>query len=283
MNSELAPTEDQGVIFGIIDAPANATIEQTSAFADAAEKDFLSFPETNFTFQLTFPSSGFGGMVFKPWGKRKETPFQLLPEVQKKLAAIPGIQMFPVMPPALPGGGQFPVEFVILSTAEPEQMLGFAKQLQAAAMKSGKFAFPPLIDTKIDQPQSEIVIDHDKAAAIGLNLQQVGADLSAMMGGNFVNRFDIAGRAYKVIPQIKRVDRLNPRSVGEHLRHRTEGKIDPAQHHCDHSQQGGSPLAEPVAAAQRGYDQRRFDRADRSGAQGSGKRSGHDSAEGLLG
>ena len=213
MNSELAPTEDQGVIFGIIDAPANATIEQTSAFADAAEKDFLGFPETNFTFQLTFPSSGFGGMVFKPWGKRKETPFQLLPEVQKKLAAIPGIQMFPVMPPALPGGGQFPVEFVILSTAEPEQMLGFAKQLQGAAMKSGKFAFPPLIDTKIDQPQSEIVIDHDKAAAIGLNLQQVGADLSAMMGGNFVNRFDIAGRAYKVIPQIKRVDRLNPHQL----------------------------------------------------------------------
>ncbi len=84
MNSELAPTEDQGVIFGIIDAPANATIDQTAAFADAAEKEFLSFPETNFTFQLTFPSSGFGGMVFKPWGQRKETPFQLLPKVQAK-------------------------------------------------------------------------------------------------------------------------------------------------------------------------------------------------------
>ena len=68
MNSELAPTEDQGVIFGVINAPANATIEQTSAFADAAEKDFLSFPETNFTFQLTFPSNGFGGMVLKALG-----------------------------------------------------------------------------------------------------------------------------------------------------------------------------------------------------------------------
>ena len=136
-----------------------------------------------------------------------------MPQVQKKLVTIPGIEMFPVLPPALPGGGQFPVEFVILSTAEPEQMLDFAKQLQGAAMKSGKFAFPPIIDTKIDQPQSEIVIDHDKAAALGLNLQQVGADLSAMMGGNFVNRFDIAGRAYKVIPQIKRIDRLNPRQL----------------------------------------------------------------------
>ncbi len=225
MNSELAPTEDQGVIFGIVDAPANATIEQTSSFADAAGKIFLSFPETNFTFQLTFPSSGFGGMVFKPWGKRKETPFQLLPKVQKELGAIPGIQMFPLMPPALPGGGQFPVEFVILSTAEPDQMLGFAKQLQLAAMKSGKFAFPPIIDTKIDQPQSEIVIDHDKTAALGLNLQQVGADLSAMMGGNFVNRFDIAGRAYKVIPQIKRVDRLNPKQLEQIYVTGPDGKL----------------------------------------------------------
>ena len=87
------------------------------------------------------------------------------------------------------------------------------------------------------------MIDHDKVAALGLNLQQVGADLSAMMGGNFVNRFDIAGRAYKVIPQIKRVDRLNPRSVGGHLRHRTGWKIDPAQHHRDHPQQSDSALA----------------------------------------
>ena len=207
---ELAPTEDQGVIFGIVDAPANNTIEQTSGYADAAGKMFMSFPQTEFVFQLTFPSSGFGGMVLKPWDQRKETAFELLPQVQKQLGAIPGIQMFPVMPPALPGGGQFPVEFVLLSTEEPERMLEFAKHLQETAMKSGSFYFPPLIDTKIDQPQAEIVIDHDKVAAMGLNLQQIGADLSAAVGGNYVNRFNIAGRSYKVIPQIKRVDRLNP-------------------------------------------------------------------------
>ena len=207
---ELAPTEDQGIIFGIVDAPANATIEQTSASADAAGLMFKSFPETEFSFQITQPSSGFGGMVLKPWNQRKATAFQLVPQVQAKLGTIPGIQMFPVMPPALPGGGQFPVEFVLLSTEEPERMLEFAKQLQSKALQSGSFYFPPLIDTKIDQPQAQVVIDHDKVAALGLDLSQVGADLSAMMGGNFVNRFNIAGRSYKVIPQIKRVDRLNP-------------------------------------------------------------------------
>jgi len=209
-SKELAPTEDQGVIFGIVNASADATMEQTSALADAAGKVFMSFPQTAFTFQLTFPSNGFGGMVLKPWDQRKETAFELLPQVQAKLGTIPGIEMFPVMPPALPGGGQFPVEIVLLSTEEPERMLEFANQLKAKAMASGAFFFPPIIDTKIDQPQAELMIDHDKVAALGLNLQQIGADMSAMLGGNFVNRFNIAGRSYKVIPQIQRAERLNP-------------------------------------------------------------------------
>ncbi len=207
---ELAPTEDQGVIFGIIDAAANATLDQTSRYAEAANEAFLSVPETDFTFQITYPSSGFGGMVTKPWEERERTIFEILPEVQQKLHGIPGIRTFPVTPSALPGGGQFPVEFVLASTAEPDQILQLAQKIQFKAMQSGMFAFPPLIDVKIDQPQSEIVIDRDKVADLGLNLQQVGADMAAMVGGNFVNRFNIAGRSYKVIPQIKRVDRLNP-------------------------------------------------------------------------
>ena len=214
-SKELAPTEDQGVIFGIVNASANSTIEQTSSFTDAAEKVFQSFPQCDFTFQLTFPNNGFGGMVLKPWDQRKETAFELLPQVQAKLGTIPGIEMFPVMPPALPGGGNFPVEIVLLSTEEPERMVEFAKQLQAKALASGRFFFPPVIDTKIDQPQAEVVIDHDKVGALGLNLTQVGADVSDMFGGNFVNRFNIAGRSYKVIPQVQRTGRLNPNQLND--------------------------------------------------------------------
>jgi multidrug efflux pump len=207
---ELAPTEDQGVIFGIIDAAADSTLDQNSRYAAAVNRIFLGEPESDFTFQITFPTSGFGGMVLKPWDERKRTVFQVLPDVQKKLQAITGIRVVPVTPPALPGGGQFPVEFVIASTAEPDQILDFARQIQLKAIKSGLFAFPPIIDVKIDQPQSEIVIDRDKVADLGLNLQQVGADLASMLGGDYVNRFSIAGRSYKVIPQIKRMDRLTP-------------------------------------------------------------------------
>jgi len=211
--SELAPAEDQGVLFGIVDAPGNVTLEQMMPYTEAANKALLSTKEGAFTFQITTPPSGFGGLVLAPWDKRDRSVFQILPEVQQKLHGLAGIQMFPIVPPALPGGGQFPVEFVIASTAETSEVLKFAQQIQAKATTSGIFAFPPLIDVKIDQPQTEIVFDHDKVAALGLSLQEVGGDVAAAVGGNFVNRFNIAGRSYKVIPQIKRDRRLTPEQI----------------------------------------------------------------------
>jgi multidrug efflux pump len=210
---ELAPTEDQGAIFiPIANAPANSTIDQAVLSSEEANRIMMSVPEASHTFQLTRPNAGFGGLIVKPWSERERTIFEILPEVQQRMQAIPGVTMFPVLPPALPGGGNFPVEFVITSTADTTEILSFAEQLQARAMESGKFIFVNL-DTKIDQPQSEIIIDRDKVAALGLNLQQVGADLSAAVGGNFVNRFNIDGRSYKVIPQIKRSERLNPEQL----------------------------------------------------------------------
>ena len=139
---ELAPTEDQGVIFGVVTGSANATLDQTSKFAAAANRAFLSVPETQFTFQITNPSGGFGGMLVKPWGERKRNIFQIMPQVSAMLQAIPGIQMFPVLPPALPGGGTFPVELVLASTADTEEILQFAEKIQEAAATSGKFFFP---------------------------------------------------------------------------------------------------------------------------------------------
>ena len=224
---ELAPMEDQGVIFGILDAAANSTLDQNSRNAAVANQIFMGVPESDFTFQITFPSSGFGGLVTKPWDERKRTVAQIIPEVQKKLQAIPGIRMFPVTPPALPGGGQFPVEFVLASTAETEQILEFAKKIQQKAAKSGMFAFPPLIDVKIDQPETKFVIDRDKVANLGLNLEQVSADLGGMVGANFVNRFEIAGRSYKVIPQIQRSDRLNPEQLQDIFVTGPGGKLIP--------------------------------------------------------
>src|SRR5450755_743261 len=212
MNSpkELAPAEDQGVIFGIINTPANSTLEQLTPATKAIAKTLLEIPETEFTFQITSPGGGFWGDGLKPWEDRKRTAAQVLGEVSQRISVIPGVQTFAVLPPALPRGGTFPIEFVVSSTAETSEVLALATKLQEKAAASGKFYFPPIIDVKIDQPQSEVIIDREKVAQLGLNLQQVGQDLGAAVGGNFVNRFSISGRSYKVIPQLSRIDRLNP-------------------------------------------------------------------------
>jgi len=208
--AELAPLEDEGAIFTIIDAPANSALDLTSHYMSAANDIMQKLPETDFTFEVIFPTNGFGGLITKPWGERTRTTSEILAEVQQGMRSIPGIRVMPVTPPPLPGGGDFPVEIVITSTAETEELLVYAQQLKLKAIESQMFAFPPLIDVKMDQPQSELVIDRDKVAYLGLNLQQVGYDVSSMLGGNYVNRFNIAGRSYKVIPQIKRTKRLNP-------------------------------------------------------------------------
>ncbi len=212
---ELAPSEDQGVIFGIVNTPSNSTLEQVTFSTRAINETVTQIPEANYTFQVTQASGGFWGLALKPWSQRHRSASQILPEVQRRVSAIPAVQTFPILPPSLPGGGNFPVEVVIASTAESSEILAFAKQLQEKAAKSGIFAFPPLIDVKIDQPEAEVVFDREKVAELGLNLQSVGQDLSAAIGGNFVNRFSIAGRSYKVIPQLLRTERLNPEQLGD--------------------------------------------------------------------
>ena len=211
---ELAPSEDQGVVFSIIQAAPNSTIDQTTMFAAQVHDVYRSLPETASIFQLTFPSGGFGGFVTRPWSERTKTTQQLLMEVMGPLSQIPGIRAIPLTPPPLPGGGDFPVDFVIASAAEPQQLGDIAKQLVEKAFASGMFIFADA-DLKFDQPQAEVVFDRDKLRSQGVDLSQAGLDLSTLLGGDYVNRFSIQGRSYKVIPQVKRTERLTPDQLSD--------------------------------------------------------------------
>jgi multidrug efflux pump len=207
---EDAPTEDQGVVFGIVQSAPDATLDQTMLFAREVNDIFKSFPETAQTFQVTpIPGPGFSGMVTKPWNQRTKNTKQLLGEVSQKMALIPGVRVIATVPPPLPGGTNYPVEMVVSTTAEPREMLEFSNQFLDAANKSGKFYFADS-DLKYDQPQTRIIFDRDKVAAMGLNLEQVGGDLTTLLSSGYVNYFSIQGRSYQVIPQLKRVERLTP-------------------------------------------------------------------------
>ncbi len=204
---ELAPIEDQSIVFAIVQAAPNATLDQTQLFTKQIQDVFAAFPETETTFQITSPNGGFSGMITKPWDERKKTTQALQVEVSGALSKIPGVRVIALVPPALPGGGSFPVDFVISSTAEPRQLAEFANQLVGKAYASGMFMYADS-DLKFDQPQAEVVFDRDKLRSQGVDLAQAGKDLSTLLGGNYVNRFSIQGRSYKVIPQVKRAERL---------------------------------------------------------------------------
>ena len=211
---ELAPAEDQGVVFGVIQASPNSTIDQTNLYTKQVYDVYHSFPESQSIFQINSPTEGFGGMVTKPWSERKKTAQQLLLESTAPLSKIAGIRVIPLTPPPLPGGGNFPVDFVIASPAEPQLLVEFAKQLVGKAMASGLFIYADS-DLKFDQPQAEVVFDRDKLRSQGVDLSQAGQDLSTLLGGNYVNRFSIQGRSYKVIPQVKRAERLTPEQLSQ--------------------------------------------------------------------
>ncbi|HXI27425.1 MAG TPA: efflux RND transporter permease subunit, partial [Vicinamibacterales bacterium] len=168
-----------------------------------------AMPEHGSIFQLTTPTGGMGGMVTRPWSERTKTTQQLLMESMGPLSKIAGVRVIPQAPPALPGGGNFPVDFVIASAAEPKELSEIAERLVKKAFASGLFIYADA-DLKFDQPQTEVVFDRDKLRSQGVELSQASRDLSTLLGANYVNRFSIQGRSYKVIPQVARAERLTP-------------------------------------------------------------------------
>jgi multidrug efflux pump len=223
---ELAPVEDQSFIFGIIQAAANSTIEQTKLFATQIDKIYRSFPETDSTFEVITPTGGFSGMVAKPYNERKKNTSQLVLAASAATSQIPGIRAIELVPPSLPGNQGFPVDFAIVSTAEPARLAEFANQLVQKAFTSGKFMFADT-DLKFDQPQARVVFDRDKLRSEGVDMTQAGRDLSVLLGGNYVNRFSIQGRSYKVIPQVKRSERLTPEQLTQMYITGANGKLVP--------------------------------------------------------
>lgn len=208
-NSELAPQEDQGVIITLSSAAPDATLAQRLIFSGQVYKKFIQHPENNHVFQLDLPGQSIGGSVLKPWDQRKRTASELLPVIQEEMNRIAGVRVAAFQPPPLPGSSGLPVQFVIGSTESFEQLHAMTQQFMQEAQKTGMFMFLDS-DLKYDQPQSRVDIDRDKAALLGLTMQDVGSSLASMLGGGYVNYFSMTGRSYKVIPQIQQRFRLNP-------------------------------------------------------------------------
>ena len=205
---ELAPPEDQGVLISVSQAAPNSTLQQRQLYTRAVYETFVKHPETDHVFQLDVPGQTIAGMVLKPWSERTATSAELLPVIQKELEQIAGLQTAVFSPPPLPGAFGLPVQFVIQTTEPFERLNEAASAFLQEAQKSGMFIFVNN-DLRYDLPQSTIVIDRELTAQLGLTMRDVGAALSSLVGGGYVNYFSFHDRAYKVIPQVQQADRLN--------------------------------------------------------------------------
>ncbi len=213
--SELAPQEDQGLVASLVTGAPTATADQMQVYAKQIFDVAKSVPEYEQMFQITgvpTVNAGIGGVIFKTWEDRKRSALELQMYLQAQWNKIAGVRIAAFQFPPLPGSSGLPVQFVI-STTEPFQNLNqVAQQVLDKARAANKFYFVD-VDLKIDKPQATVVVDRDKIASLGLTEQDVGVALSTALGGGYVNYFSIAGRSYKVIPQVQQVDRLNPEDL----------------------------------------------------------------------
>ena len=224
--SELAPQEDQGVLISMAYTNPTATLEQRALVAHQVYEVYHGYPETDHVFQINSPTQVLGGMVLKPWDQRKETTKQLQPQVQRKLSHIAGGQIAVFQPPSLPGARGLPVQFVITTSDPVDKLYTVSQKFLQEALHTGDFAFMQS-DLRVDLPQATIEVDRNMAAQLGLTMKDIGSALSAMLGGGYVNFFNLDGRSYKVIPQVQRRFRLTTSQLMHYYVRSSSGAMVP--------------------------------------------------------
>ncbi len=209
---ELAPQEDQGILFTLVKTPQYANLDYLEASTDQLTQVFNTVPEKDHVFAINGMGDvhqGFVGILLKPWGERQRSHEAVLQELQPKIAGIAPALALSFSPPPLPGSiGGPPVQFVITTTRDFRELADVLADVEKSARESGMFIFSDS-DLRFETPQLEFRIDHDKANRLGITMADIGNSLATLLGGNYVNLFDLYGRSYQVIPQVPREFRLN--------------------------------------------------------------------------
>ncbi|MEE5037256.1 multidrug efflux RND transporter permease subunit [Pseudomonas alliivorans] len=226
--SELAPDEDQGIIFMMATSPQTTNLNYINAYTDRFVALFKAFPEYYSSFQINGfngVQTGVGGFLLKPWNERTRTQMEILPEVQARLSDIPGLQIFGFNLPSLPGTGEgLPFQFVINTPNDYPALLEVAERIKKRATDSGKFAFMD-IDLAFDKPEVVVDIDRAKAAQMGVSMRDLGGTLATLLAEAEINRFTLEGRSYKVIAQVERAYRDNPGWLNNYYVRNSEGQL----------------------------------------------------------
>jgi multidrug efflux pump len=230
-SSELAPEEDSGALFAVVNAPRYATTPYTQLYVDQLRGLTKDIPEVKANFSIVGlggqTNSGFSVWALKDWAERTRSQKEIQTELQGKIGKIAGIQAFVFAPPSLPGaGGGLPISVVIRSTGEPSRVYEVAEQIREAAQKSGRFI---VVQNSLafDAPQITITIDRDRAAALNLPIRDIGTTLSLLVGGGAIAQFDRDSNSYDIIMQVPEAYRDNPERLGEFFIRSVTGEMVP--------------------------------------------------------
>lgn len=228
--TELAPAEDQSILFLSLTAPKYANLNYTEHYTDKLNAIFQKVPETNDFFVINgmgAVNNAISGYILKPWDQRKRSQAQVLQTIQPEVRKITGLDAVAFPLPSLPGGsGGLPVQFVLTSTEDNTLLYQMAQRLQEEAQKSGLFMYVDT-DLKFQKPTLNINIDRAKAASMGISMDNIGSSLAILLGGNYINRFNVGGQSYEVIPQVIDRDRFNPSLINNYYITTDTGKAVP--------------------------------------------------------
>ena len=209
---ELAPEEDQGILFTLVKTPQYANLDYLEDATQQLYEAYSTVPEKEHVFTINGMGDvhrAFAGLLLKPWGERDRNQKEILQELSPRINSLATAQAMSFSPPALPGSvGGPPVQFVITTTHDFEQLASVVADVEKSAKESGMFIFTDS-DLRFQTPQIELHIDHDKANSLGITMADVGNSLATLLGGNYINLFDLYGRSYRVIPQVPREFRVD--------------------------------------------------------------------------
>lgn len=214
--SELAPAEDKGIVMLMGTGPSNANLDYLQNTMADVNKVLAEQPEVAYSQVFVgVPNSNqaFGIASMVPWSEREASQAEVTNRVGQLVKDIPGMAVTAFQMPELPGAGSgLPIQFVISTPNNFESLFQIATDVLIETMSSPYFVFAN-IDLNYDSATMKINIDKDKAGAYGVTMQDIGITLSTMMADGYVNRIDLNGRSYEVIPQVERKYRLNPESM----------------------------------------------------------------------
>ncbi|MBH2950933.1 MexW/MexI family multidrug efflux RND transporter permease subunit [Serratia marcescens] len=213
---ELAPTEDQAIVLTAIKAPQHANLNYVERFAYKLDEVYNRMPETESRWIINGSdgtASGIGGINLTLWQARQRSASVVQADLQRAVNDVEGTSIFAFQLPALPGStGGLPVQMVLRTPQDYPQLYRTLEEVKQNARNSGLFM---VVDSDLDynNPLAEVHIDRAKANSLGIRMSDIGESLAVLVGENYLNRFGMDGRAYDVIPQSLREQRLTPQAL----------------------------------------------------------------------